>query len=178
MGPLQTSKPMKQGSSDAWHVEKRFATKGGCGAHMFRVHGQVHPVRHLIDTTQCGCCLKEFHTFGRLKAHLIRADFCRHSLQRRGHFVHPSGRYRLPLPNRCRSTIMMAFFPRFKPNGPQLPAGHRAVRPDYDLELFEEIYEALLQAETEDEGLQQIRHIISNKAVYLGSCPHHASGFE
>ena len=35
----------------------------------------------------------------------------------------------------------MAFFPRFKPNGPQLPAGHRAVRPDYDLELFEEIYE-------------------------------------
>ena len=60
---------------------------------------------------------------------------------------------------------MMAFFPRFKPNGPQLPAGHRAVRPDYDLELFEEIYEALLQAETEDDGLQQIRHIISNKAV-------------
>ena len=48
--------------------------RGGCGAHMFRIHGHVHPVRRLFDTTQCGCCLREFHSFGRLKAHLIRAE--------------------------------------------------------------------------------------------------------
>ena len=45
--------------------ERRFASRGGCGAHMFRVHGHVHPVRRLFDTSQCGCCPREFHSFGR-----------------------------------------------------------------------------------------------------------------
>ena len=163
-GPPTDIQAYEAGIFGRMACEKRFATKGGCGAHMFRVHGQVHPVRHLFDTTQCGCCLKEFHTFGRLKAHLIRADFCRHSLQRRGHFVHPSAGIDSAT-NQMQEHHHDGVLPPLQAQGPQLPAGHRAVRPDYDLELFEEIYEALLQAETEDEGLQQIRHIISNKAV-------------
>ena len=34
--------------------EKRFLSKGGCGAHLFRVHGQVNSERHLFSTSQCG----------------------------------------------------------------------------------------------------------------------------
>ena len=59
--------------------EKRFATKGGCGAHMRKVHNIVQWVRTLLDGTQCGCCLKEFHSHGQLQGHLQRAEYCRRS---------------------------------------------------------------------------------------------------
>ena len=64
--------------------EKTFKSLGGEGAHMCRCHGQVHPVRTLMSTTQCLACLKEYHTMGRLKAHLQRADHCRATLVGRG----------------------------------------------------------------------------------------------
>ena len=64
--------------------EKPFKSFGGEGAHMCRCHGHVHPVRTLMGTTQCQACLKEYHTMGRLKAHLLRADHCRTTLVGRG----------------------------------------------------------------------------------------------
>ena len=54
-------------------------TKAGEGAHMFKVHGFTHPVRALFQSTQCAICLTEYHTFGRLKMHLIRSTHCRQS---------------------------------------------------------------------------------------------------
>ena len=47
---------------------------------MFKVHRQCHPVRTLIDGTQCGACLKEYFTHGKLKAHLIRSAACRQTV--------------------------------------------------------------------------------------------------
>ena len=64
--------------------ERRFSSRGGCGAHMFRVHGVTQAVRHLFEGTQCGSCLREFHSHGKLQLHLMRAEYCRRSLQRRG----------------------------------------------------------------------------------------------
>jgi len=58
----------------------RFKTLAGEGAHMNRTHGKVHPVRTLMDGTQCGACLKEYFTYSKLKHHLIRADSCRRQL--------------------------------------------------------------------------------------------------
>lgn len=52
-------------------------TLGGEGAHMYRTHGETHPVRTLMGNTQCGACLREYFTMGKLKAHLIRSDVCR-----------------------------------------------------------------------------------------------------
>eukprot|EP00435_Cladocopium_sp_Y103_P033007 s1844_g8.t1 len=53
---------------------------GGEGAHMHRAHGVVNAVRHLIGGTQCGACLTEYYTHGKLKAHLLRAHACRRAL--------------------------------------------------------------------------------------------------
>jgi hypothetical protein len=52
-------------------------SKAGEGAHMFRTHGQIHPVRQLFQTTQCAICLTEYFTFDKLKMHLIRNEGCR-----------------------------------------------------------------------------------------------------
>ena len=57
-----------------------FRSKGGEGAHMHRVHRQCNPVRQLFQGTQCSSCLKEYHTAGKLKAHLLRATHCRQFL--------------------------------------------------------------------------------------------------
>ncbi|CAL1139932.1 unnamed protein product [Cladocopium goreaui] len=62
------------------HCEVRCKTLAGEGAHMFKVHGISHPVRTLIHGTQCGACLTEYFTQGKLKAHLIRAHHCRQQL--------------------------------------------------------------------------------------------------
>lgn len=52
-------------------------TRAGEAAHMFKTHGFTHPVRTLFQHTQCAICLTEYHSFGRLKMHLIRNDACR-----------------------------------------------------------------------------------------------------
>ena len=54
----------------------RSKSKGGEGAHMNRVHGQVNPVRHLLQGTQCLSCMKEYFTATKLKAHLLHSTFC------------------------------------------------------------------------------------------------------
>jgi len=65
-------------------------TFAGEGAHMNRTHGQIHPVRTLIDGTQCGACLKEYFTHGKLKSHLIRSESCRQQLIGRKMQVQPA----------------------------------------------------------------------------------------
>eukprot|EP00435_Cladocopium_sp_Y103_P072481 s369_g40.t1 len=55
----------------------RCKSRAGEAAHMFRKHGQLSIYRHFIDQTQCFVCLKEFHTYGKLKAHLYYSASCR-----------------------------------------------------------------------------------------------------
>ena len=106
--------------------ERCFATKGGCGAHMFRVHGLFQPVRQLFDGTQCGCCLKEFHSHGKIQGHLLRAEYCRRSLQRRGFRV-------LPVPgigSAANTRLELAhdhLLPPLQAQGPLPAQGGRAV---------------------------------------------------
>eukprot|EP00435_Cladocopium_sp_Y103_P020241 s592_g4.t3 len=55
----------------------RCKTRAGEAAHMFKKHGQLSVYRRFIDQTQCFVCLKEFHTYGKLKAHLYYSATCR-----------------------------------------------------------------------------------------------------
>ena len=66
-----------------------FRSSGGEGAHMFRKHKQVHPVRFLFDSTQCSACLREYFTHGKMKMHLIRSEACRSYLLKHGGRHHP-----------------------------------------------------------------------------------------
>ena len=140
--------------------QRKFASRGGCGAHMFRAHGHIHPVRRLFDTTQCGCCLREFHSYGRLKAHLIRADYCRHSLQRRNHYVVPVAGIGSS-ENDHQERILDGLLPPLPGHGPHLPQGRHGVALDYNLVIFEEIYTRMLEVTSVAEGEAVLRAVAS-----------------
>lgn len=66
--------------------QQRCRTRGGEGAHMCKVHGQVQPIRRYIAGSQCLACLKEYHTVGQVQQHLLRSAECRaYLLQHRLH---------------------------------------------------------------------------------------------
>ena len=67
----------------------RCRNRAGEAAHMFKKHKQQSLCRALAAGTQCGACLKEFHTYSRIKAHLHYKSECRRVLLSRGN-QHPS----------------------------------------------------------------------------------------
>lgn len=58
----------------------RCRSKAGEGAHLFKVHGICARERHWITHTGCEICLKEYHSFDKLQAHLRRSETCRAQL--------------------------------------------------------------------------------------------------
>lgn len=46
---------------------KTMRSKGGEGAHMFKVHGMTNRVRRLFNSSSCPACLKEYHTHGKIE---------------------------------------------------------------------------------------------------------------
>ena len=69
--------------------KKRCRNKAGEAAHMFRVHHQVAKRRLLVDDPVCPACLKNFHTMGKLTAHLYYAKHCRRTLHSRNYECAP-----------------------------------------------------------------------------------------
>ena len=64
--------------------QKPCATKAGEGAHMFRCHKRVNPIRSLAQSATCDACLRHYHTTARLVAHLRYSKSCRLQLLGRG----------------------------------------------------------------------------------------------
>ena len=142
------------GQPEARHVEtqalfaclgcrKAFRSKAGEGAHMFRCHGAISSLRWLFDTTACPSCLKEYHSFGRLKAHLYANEACRLRLQNR-----PA----LPAPevgvgsteNTTLERRLNGLLPPLPGQGPHnRPSPLRDVE-DFDVDLYGELTECLL----------------------------------
>ncbi|CAL1138089.1 unnamed protein product [Cladocopium goreaui] len=159
-GPPSEVRTLAGPAYGCMQCQRKFASRGGCGAHMFRAHGHIHPVRRLFDTTQCGCCLREFHSYGRLKAHLIRADYCRHSLQRRNHYVVPAAGIGSS-ENDHQERILDGLLPPLPGHGPHLPQGRHGVALDYNLIIFEEIYMRMLEVTSVAEGEAVLRAVAS-----------------
>eukprot|EP00438_Fugacium_kawagutii_P007639 Skav207582 [mRNA] locus=scaffold2931:206770:211794:- [translate_table: standard] len=70
--------------------QRRFKSKAGEGAHFFRTHGRVNPLRRLFNTTQCASCMKEYYTYGKLLAHLRHSPDCAQGLYARHRFMDPA----------------------------------------------------------------------------------------
>eukprot|EP00438_Fugacium_kawagutii_P015517 Skav201958 [mRNA] locus=scaffold103:202287:208105:+ [translate_table: standard] len=66
-----------------------FKSRAGMGAHFFRVHGRIAQCRHYFDRTECGACLKQFHTAAKLKAHLQHSTHCLNLLRGARHHCIP-----------------------------------------------------------------------------------------
>ena len=113
-------------------------SKGGCGAHLFRIDGIVNPVRRLFDSSQCCSCLREFHTFSKLKAHLLCVNPCRQDLLNRRHFVGPSAGAG-STNNTVQEALHDGLLPPLRAEGPcPLPAAPRE-EVEYDVALYEAV---------------------------------------
>ena len=143
-------------------------TLGGEGAHMHRSHGSVHPVRALIGSTQCGACLKEYFTMGKLKAHLIRSDACRTTLIGRGHREQP-----LPGLGSIEDTLRKQSWdnrlPPLPAEGPRLPD---VPRRDFEAEhggLYEDIIMGVMEIDIADFETY-VRECISSRPISWTLC--------
>ena len=122
-----------------------FRSKGGEGAHMNRSHNIVAEVRKLFDTTSCPACLKEYHTYSKVKAHLHASSTCRTRLQQRGHFCHPA-----PGPGSLRDAQLArrhnGCVPVLQGEGPQPSPPHQVALPPLDQALWDGIAACLVDS--------------------------------
>ena len=143
---------------------RTFRSKAGEAAHMFRRHGMVSSLRWLFDTTACPSCLREYHTFGRLKAHLYANENCRRCLQNRPALIAPEAGVG-STENNLMEHRLNGLLPPLQGQGPfPAPCLRREVE-DFDIELYAAIAECLLQHDVprhRTELQQQLaRHTIS-----------------
>ena len=128
--------------------QKACRSLGGEGAHMHRTHGEAHPVRSLMGSTQCAACLTEYYTMGKLKMHLIRSSQCRTTLIGRGH-LEPTQ----PGIGSVEDTVRwMQWDNKLPPLAAEGPQPREAPRRDFDVEhpaLYEEVILSILEVDTE-----------------------------
>ncbi|CAL1141263.1 unnamed protein product [Cladocopium goreaui] len=146
-----------------------FASKGGLGAHSFKRHGTVAKVRFLFDKTSCGACLKEYHTFSKLQAHLSNSGACRRVLWGRRRYNGP-GHGTGSMIDRQLCQQHDGILPPLQGHGPHLPARALVEIPEYDLELAECIYMALVECEDKNLVEQVVREILSTRSSSWRSC--------
>ena len=65
-------------------------SKAGERVHLCRKHGVIAAHRRLFEGTQCPSCRREYHTYGRLSAHLRYAHQCRQDLRARHMYCSPT----------------------------------------------------------------------------------------
>ena len=132
-----------------------FKSKGGLGAHLFKVHGIPSRLRMLFETTCCGSCMKEYHTFSKLHAHLRRSERCRGKLWgRRCRFAPTGGSGSIQDKQLCQEHD--GILPPLQAEGPHLEDGPTVELPEYDLQLAEAIYLKILEAE----GMGDVENIV------------------
>ena len=138
--------------------EIRCQTLAGEGAHMFKTHGIAHPVRTLICGTQCGACLKEYFTQGKLKAHLIRAHQCRQQLLgRRIHLTPSAG-----LGSLADTKLHAEWDGRLPPLQAEGPQAAPTLPRDFDLE-HNELFEAVsvLIVEIDEDTIKDFKEALA-----------------
>ena len=146
-----------------------FRTLGGQGAHMFRKHAVVHPVRFLFNSTQCPACLREYFTHGKMKMHLIRSAQCRAYLLAHG------GRHQPVAGLGSTEDVERLTFhdnrlPPLQAQGPirQTPIARDITHVHW--ELYEHIVEAALELEQADDFQSAVKSVITSFPISWTKC--------
>eukprot|EP00438_Fugacium_kawagutii_P010579 Skav233132 [mRNA] locus=scaffold792:175507:180444:- [translate_table: standard] len=78
--PARAQEPVPEDIYGCLTCRRRCRNKAGEAAHMFRSHHCISGLRKLFDSTVCPSCLRDFHTFTKIKAHLRYHAPCRQHL--------------------------------------------------------------------------------------------------
>ena len=161
----------ESGAYGCMKCRKACRTKAGEGAHMFKVHQEINPVRALFDTTTCSHCLRCFHTPVRLGSHLKNNPVCRQHLVGRGHFY-------TPVPgagSRKHEEVVRrhdGLLPPQQCEGPQRPSDQRDDFLAHSVSLHVSLLEYIAEdrATTTDEALIGLKNVISDTAISWTTC--------
>ena len=142
----------------------QFKSKGGEGAHMFKCHGMISPLRFLFTETRCEACLKEYHTFGQLHHHLRSSDPCRLLLQRQNAQCTPAAGWG------SSETDSLAkrhngLLPPLVCQGPKLPPPQEREVFDFDTEVYAKCAEVLLERKSIVESERMLRQRMDQKVI-------------
>ena len=141
-----------------------FRSKGGVGAHFFKKHGTISRLRTLFDTTCCGHCLKEYHTFSKLHAHLRYSLHCRVALWGSRCRYSPTGGTG-STEDRALCQQHDGLLPPLQAAGPRLPDPQNLELPGFDLLLAEQIYLDIAENEGREEVEWVVRRTIEQHPV-------------
>ena len=112
---------------------------------MSRSHHQLARERSLFDSTQCPCCLKEFHSHSKVLAHLRNVRNSRETLIGRRLLCEPvpgvGSRLDVSLHEATDGAV-----PFEQAQGPLLPTGHTRSYDTYDIHFLEDFYLHFLDA--------------------------------
>ncbi|CAL1155737.1 unnamed protein product [Cladocopium goreaui] len=149
--------------------QQTFRSKGGLGAHLFKKHGVISRLRLLFDTTCCGACLREYHTYSKLHAHLRHAAACREQLWGRRQRMAPvAGKGSVEDRELCN--VHDGILPPLQVEGPCIAAGAAVALPEHDLCLAETIYEKVLERGEAEDIDSVILHSIRDYVIMWASC--------
>ena len=147
LGDSEDAQPDVTVSYGCMHCGLSFASRAGEGAHLFKTHGVTAAARRLYNGTCCPCCLNHYHSHSRVLAHLRTAHRCRRQLIAQRHWCDP-----VPGAGSGVNVQQLAHndgaLPFMQAQGPTLPAAGQEDFMDYHLELYEDIYLALLETTT------------------------------
>ena len=168
---LTTCKPLGASVFGCMCCQLACRSKAGEGAHTFKTHGVTNPIRRLIQDTQRAICLKEYHSFGRLKHHLLRSDSCRQQW-------HALKSFHAPLPgigsiaDEKRNAWTDRLIPPAQAAGPMRESQRRSDFSLVDEELYENIALDILRLHaTDSEALmEQIRQRIHAATISWTTC--------
>ena len=149
--------------------QRKFASYAGECVHMRKTHNIIAQERFLFDSTQCACCLKEFHTHTRILAHLRVSKRCKEILQGRRFHCAP-----LPGPGSRQDQDLTALADgaqvSLQASGPFLPSGVRRVADDHDIPFLEALYVFLLDLPTTSSLIESVRKFISSFPINWTKC--------
>eukprot|EP00435_Cladocopium_sp_Y103_P042425 s1518_g11.t1 len=148
--------------------QRQFKSRAGEGAHMFRCHHEVSPLRWLFDTTACPSCLREYHSYARLKAHLGTATQCRQRLLQRPPLMEIAAGAGSTV-NAQQDLRTNGLLPPLPGHGPRLPDEECREIEILDLDLYAEITEVLIATPCQHHQ-SALRDCICLKAVSWTTC--------
>eukprot|EP00435_Cladocopium_sp_Y103_P075314 s164_g56.t1 len=170
-GPLPHDDPTLRCSSQTFgcmSCAKAFRSRGDEGAHMFRCHKEISYLRWLFDGTACPACLREYHPFGRLKAHLHYSRDCRTRLLNRPRLSAPAAGVG-SVEHETQERRLNGLLPPLPGAGPHLCDGPQREIGFFDIDLYAILVDIFMDAPIESHSAD-LRAAISARPISWSSC--------
>lgn len=159
---IRTGHPADHACYGYMQCGRNFASLAGESVHMCRTRGIIAQERFLFDDTHCPCCpccLKEYHSFSKVLAHLRFSSRCRDTLRARRMSCTPEPGNGSQA-DRIQVEANDGALPTMQAQGPKLPMPVPQQWEAYGIPFFEALYLHLAEDSTQGVLAVSLRNFI------------------